>query len=141
MNERSINVIKALANGMDPISGEMLPVGSPCVHPEVIRALDTALNALEHISQQKVSHYSEGGGVKIRTADICDYISQRKEEARQQGAHYIDLVSGDIHNHLSLNSRMPMVCNAMYKMMRTGDEVLRTTPSGQSSTIEIRYYL
>lgn len=38
-------------------------------------------------------------------------------------------------------SRMPQVCRIMYEKMKTGDEILHTTPSGSSSTIKIRYYL
>ena len=63
------------------------------------------------------------------------------QEAKNSGAEYVDLVSGHIHNCVGLTNRMPQVCGIMYKMMLPGDEVLHSTPSGQSSTIKIRYYL
>ena len=51
------------------------------------------------------------------------------------------MVSEEIHRQLRLRDRMPLICRAMYEEMMPGDIVLQTTPSGQSSTIEIRYYL
>lgn len=40
-------IIQALANGMDPITGEVFPESSPYNHPKVIRALFQTLKALE----------------------------------------------------------------------------------------------
>ena len=73
--------------------------------------------------------------------DIRLYLDKVLQEAKHSGVEYIDLISGDIHKRLGLKNRMPQVCGIMYKMMLSGDEVLHSTPSGQSSTIKIRYYL
>ncbi|MDK2986613.1 MAG: hypothetical protein PWQ96_2257 [Clostridia bacterium] len=73
--------------------------------------------------------------------DVRQYIEKMLQEAKMRGEDYIDLVSGDIHKQLGLKNRMPQVCRIMYEKMMPGDEVLHTTPSGQSSTIKIRYYL
>ena len=51
------------------------------------------------------------------------------------------IVSGDIHRQLGMRDRMPLICRIIYKGMIPGDIVLQTTPSGQSLTIKIRYYL
>ena len=59
--------------------------------------------------------------------------------AKDAGKTFIILKSGDIHKELNLKSRMPQVCNAMRQSMNEGDIVLHTTPSGNSSTIEIQY--
>lgn len=81
-------------------------------------------------------------GLQRKTADdIRQYIEKLFPKAKMAGQDYIDLVSGDIHKQLGLKNRMPQVCGIMYKTMRPGDEILHTTPSGQSSTIKIRYYL
>ena len=76
---------------------------------------------------------------KITTDDIRQYILKLKTVAKEQGEKFIILRSGVIHNELNLKSRLPMVCNAMRQSMNEGDIVLRTTPSGNSSTIEIQY--
>ena len=78
---------------------------------------------------------------KISTDDIRQYIVELKKSARESGKHFIVLKSGDIHKELKLKSAMPQVCNAMRQSMNEGDVVLHTTPSGNSSTIEIQYYV
>lgn len=75
----------------------------------------------------------------ITTDDIRQYILSLKSAAKEQGEKFIILRSGVIHEELNLKSRLPMVCNAMRQTMNEGDIVLRTTPSGNSSTIEIQY--
>ena len=67
--------------------------------------------------------------------------TRSKQEEKAKGSLYVDLVSGDIHRQLGMKNRMPQVCNAMYQLMGAKDKVLKTTPSGYSSTIKIRYYL
>ena len=44
---------------------------------------------------------------------------------------------------IGLKDRYAMVCGAMYNLQKETDksEVLHQTPSGQSSTLKIRYYL
>ena len=78
---------------------------------------------------------------KISTDDIRHYILELKKVAKERGNNFIVLKSGDIHKDLNLKSRMPQVCNAMRQSMNEGDIVLHTTPSGNSSTIEIKYYV
>lgn len=76
---------------------------------------------------------------KIRTEDIRRYIIELKASARKEGKRYIIIRSGDVHKELKLKNAMPQVCNAMRQSMNEGDTVLHTTPSGNSSTIEIQY--
>lgn len=47
----AIRIIEALANGADPITGELLPDSSPYNHPRVVRALFQALKALERLNE------------------------------------------------------------------------------------------
>ena len=76
---------------------------------------------------------------KVSTEDIRRYISGLKEDAKNSGKSFIILKSGDVHRELKLKSAMPQVCNAMRQSMRDVDIILHTTPSGNSSTIEIQY--
>ncbi|HUW87683.1 MAG TPA: hypothetical protein VMW30_04815 [Candidatus Paceibacterota bacterium] len=76
-----------------------------------------------------------------RSADIREYILGRFEDSRGRGEDSSILVSGDIARELNLRNRMPMVCGVMYSLMKSGDEILHKTPSGQSSTIKIRYQI
>ena len=88
---------------------------------------------------QEKNQASEQEANKITTDDIRQYILELKKAAKDAGKSFIVLKSGDIHKELNLKSIMPQVCNAMRQSMNEGDIVLHTTPSGNSSTIEIQY--
>lgn len=74
-------------------------------------------------------------------SSISSYINQILQESRRRGEKTCVLVSGNIHKGMGLSNKMPSVCNAMYKAMKQGDRVVKTTPSGYSSTITIEYQL
>ena len=88
---------------------------------------------------QEKSQSSEQKANKITTDDIRTYILELKNAAKLAGKTFIVLKSGDIHKGMNLKSQLPQVCNAMRQSMNEGDVVLHTTPSGNSSTIEIQY--
>ena len=90
---------------------------------------------------QEKNQASEQETNKITTDDIRQHILALKKAAQAAEKPFIILKSGDIHKELNLKSRMPQVCNAMRQAMNKGDVVLHTTPSGNSSTIEIQYYV
>jgi hypothetical protein len=51
-NNRHLEMLQALAAGIDPITGEVFPADSPYNQPEVIRALFFALNQLEALVEK-----------------------------------------------------------------------------------------
>ena len=71
--------------------------------------------------------------------EICEHITELKTNAKKAGKCKIFLISGDLHKELGLKNRMPSVCRAMYRCMHDSDVILKETPSGFSSTIEIEY--
>ena len=79
--------------------------------------------------------------VKVKTKDIRDYIEVQKSEAKTDGKEFVVLKAGDLHRILRLRNSIPMVCNAMRQCMAEGDVVLHETPSGYSSTLEIKYHI
>lgn len=80
-------------------------------------------------------------GKKMGSKEIKAFIDRQLVEAKADGREYLQLVSGSIHKQLGLKNRMPQVCDAMYKRMGSKDQIIKTTPSGKSSTITIRYNL
>ena len=88
---------------------------------------------------QEKNQASEQEATKITTDDIRQHILELKKSAKEAGKTFIVLKSGNIHKELKLKSAMPQVCNAMRHSMNDGDIVLHTTPSGNSTTIEIQY--
>ena len=97
-----------------------------------ISVLEEKVQALE----KNVSSTKQPG-----TAEIKAYIEEKKSSAKKEGKPYMCLVANDIHKALHLSSRIPTVCNAMTQCMKDGDEVIRKTASGFSTTFEIKYYL
>jgi hypothetical protein len=52
MNDmQALNIVTALANGVDPESGEVYPPESPYQRPHIVRALFAASRALERSSE------------------------------------------------------------------------------------------
>jgi hypothetical protein len=49
---KTIEIIKALSQGIDPYTGEIYPPDSPYQHPDTIRALFEAINALEKMAER-----------------------------------------------------------------------------------------
>ena len=45
---KTIEILKALAEGIDPGTGEHYPAGSPYQHPDTVRALFAAIRGLEN---------------------------------------------------------------------------------------------
>jgi len=45
---KTIEILKALAEGIDPGTGEHYPAGSPYQHPDTVRALFAAIHGLEN---------------------------------------------------------------------------------------------
>ena len=45
----ALRIIEALADGVDPNSGEVFPEESPYQHPQVVRALFRAIEALKRV--------------------------------------------------------------------------------------------
>ena len=79
--------------------------------------------------------------VKLKTKDIRDYIESQKVQAKSNGEEFLVLRASDIHRINRLRNAMPMVCNAMRQCMGENDVVLHETPSGYSSSLEIKYFL
>lgn len=46
--DTNLKIVEALANGIDPVTGELLPSESPYNHPDVIRALFTTLDLVKN---------------------------------------------------------------------------------------------
>ena len=78
---------------------------------------------------------------KMTTKEIRNYIEGLKNNVKERGQNSLVLRSGDIHKNLQLKNAMPAVCNAMRQCMNPSDVVIHSTPSGNSSTIEIEYKL
>lgn len=82
----------------------------------------------------------KGPGIK----EYIDYLQKIKNEAHQEGKQYIEISSRDLHHIISPeHATMPTCCQAIYKLMLEGDEIL-DSPRGQTgfgSRLKVRYYV
>ncbi len=69
---RAVEILQALIQGVDPLSGAPLPAESALHHAEVLRALLTALNALEQAAVRAQ-----------RRAQLPDNVGRSWSEAEQ----------------------------------------------------------
>ena len=51
--DKALGILKALADGIDPATGEQFPAGSPYQYPDTVRALYQAVHALEGPAQPR----------------------------------------------------------------------------------------
>jgi hypothetical protein len=51
--QEALKIMRALADGMDPQSAEVLPADSACRHPECVFALNKAVGALEYALERE----------------------------------------------------------------------------------------
>ena len=110
--------IQSLEEKVDMLMNDKSTESAPATHEEIIKNV-----------------------VKVKTKDIRDYIEAQKVEARNRGEEFIVLRASDLHRINRLRNGMPIVCNAMRQCMRVNDIVLHQTPSGYSSSLEIKYFL
>ncbi len=95
----------------------------------------------KQIPEKPTSKYMTVIRPKVSTQEVCQYIEELKEDARNNGEKYLVLKAGHIHRAKNLKNLMPIVCNAMRQCMGERDVVVFQTPSGYSSTLEIKYDL
>ncbi|WP_431030064.1 hypothetical protein [Lysinibacillus sp. LZ02] len=81
----------------------------------------------------------------LTTETFLNCIELLKQIGRQNNLPQLVITAEEVHKlvggYPGKNHRMPMCCNAMFKSMREGDEILHSTPSKQSNTTKIKYYL
>lgn len=107
----------------------------------ILELLQRVQKLEEEVAELKTLKNSEKKQKKLTTADIREYIAEKLEKKRKKGEAYLTVCARDVHKALPLKNAMPMVCNAMYSLMKDGDEILEKSPSGYSSTLTIRYAL
>ena len=89
-------ILTVLADGIDPITGEVLPAEDSCNHPEVIRALHTVLTSFK---EEKSSRRSlpENAGKPWTQEDektLCEMYDQGK--SAKEISEYFKRTSGGI---------------------------------------------
>ena len=76
--------------------------------------------------------------------DYLRILQQKKQEAHDRGEKWIEISSKELHQEVSPeHATMPTCCQAIYKLLYQGDEILQR-PKGQTgfgSHLRVRYYV
>ncbi len=82
------------------------------------------------------------------TKDFELKLSELLRNAELQKRRFTDISSGNLHQLVggypstkNEDHAMPTCCNVMRKFQKPNDEILHESPSGQSTTLVIRYHL
>jgi hypothetical protein len=70
--ERAADILRALADGVDPFTGEVLDARSPLQNPECVRALFAAIEALEGRSSARSNRAGRNRGLPDRAGEPWD---------------------------------------------------------------------
>jgi hypothetical protein len=76
--KKAIEIIKMLADGIDPNTGEVFPADSPYQNVDIVRALHTAEEALKRVSKldNRIRNLPERAG-KPWESEESDLLAQR----------------------------------------------------------------
>jgi hypothetical protein len=77
-----------------------------------------------------------------QTEQIAQIIMRYLKSQRESGIKHVDLTAGQVGKMVGLSNRTPMCIGAMkIATEHFGYEVIHDVPSGQSTTVEYRYFL
>lgn len=76
--QEALKVMRALAGGRHPETGEALEAGSTCRQPQVVRALNRAINALVHEEQREKNKPAHAfkAWTRAEDAQVCEEVRQ-----------------------------------------------------------------
>jgi len=86
----ALKIVEALADGFDPLTGEIFPPDSPYQNPQTFKALSAAKSALEHLqrSEERRRALPERAGQRWNENESTLLI-----EEFEQGIHIKELAS------------------------------------------------
>jgi hypothetical protein len=100
---RALDILTNLADGVDPITGEVLAKDHPCQHPDVVRALFVATAALQATlaTAERVSALPDNAGKAWSAAE-----EQLLLQAFDAGTGEADLAKAHQRSRGSIRSRL-----------------------------------
>jgi len=72
---------------------------------------------------------------------ISEFIIDLINDAKINGATYIDIKAGEVGKSTGFKKSFPNICRIMKKIKQEEDIILSDTPSGMGSSVTIRYFI
>jgi len=100
-----------------------------------------ALSRGEKAVEKKSEIIKQTSKKTVGVNDVVRYLKDKFEQTKKNNKEEITIRSGEIHSELGLKDRMPTVCNAMYKLQTSKDEVVEKPNKGYGARLVIKYLL
>jgi hypothetical protein len=102
----ALKIIQQLANGIDPHSGEVFRADSPYQHPDTVRALFTAVRALEAQSAPRQRAASAGNAPQNAGKPWSSDEDQALASAFDAGKQVPDLATQHQRSRFAIEARL-----------------------------------
>ncbi|WP_322048319.1 hypothetical protein [Paraburkholderia sp. J67] len=99
-------IIRTLANGIDPLTGEVLSDQSPFNQPDVIRALFAAAQALGHLADESAAQVSPAKKAQNAGASWPPEEDDRLVNAYDGGTDVVELAARHGRTKGAIKSRL-----------------------------------
>jgi hypothetical protein len=111
--QRAAEIIRALADGCDPVTGESFPPGSPYQQAETVRALFMALEALERRGRSR----SDRPGLAGRSPEGRRPLDPNRPKI---GANWTPEAEQQLRDGFAAHKPIPELATACLRAARTG---------------------
>lgn len=136
-NKVEVNLFFNETNRYDQVESELIDIYNPIHNHQRGKKVVKNNRTKEKSYLQKITKHKEQMGIR----EVYEYLDKLLSLSKEEGKEVLEIVSGEVHKELGLVSRMPTVCDAMYKLMKTNDKIIYAPPKGKGSRLHIKYFL
>jgi hypothetical protein len=104
--DKALGILKALADGIDPATGEQFPTGSPYQYPDTVRALYQAIHALEGPAQPRERNAQQKNQPENAGRPWSDEEDGRLAKAFDSGKTILQLAEEHKRSRIAIEARL-----------------------------------
>jgi len=129
-NTEALKIIRSLAEGIDPRTGEVFPEDSPYQHPGIVRALFIAVKSMEELQekQKRQKALPENAGKPWTTAEDNELA-----EAFDKGTPITELAQRCKRTEWAIQSRL----EKLGKAVPNPTAIKKTSYAGKGTTMRM----
>ncbi len=104
--DTALGILKALADGIDPSTGEQFPSGSPYQYPDTVRALYYAVQTLENPNRTRERSAPQKNQPENAGRPWSDEEEARLGKAFESGKTVLDLAQEHKRSRIAIEARL-----------------------------------
>ena len=104
--DQALDILKALADGIDPATGEPFPSGSSYQYPDTVRALYYAVHALEAPARPRERNVQPKGAPENAGRPWSEEEDQRLAKAFDSGKTVLQLADEHKRSRIAIEARL-----------------------------------